>query len=360
MRILSNADVEQSLDLDGCMAALEAAYRELALDQAANRPRNHTFFPVEDEDHPGFRFRFKSQEGGNRTAGVWATRITSDMAGLEALPNGGRRRRLIPAAPGNTFVGLVTLYSLKTLEPLAIIHDSVMQKLRVGATSALGIRELSNPGATVAGLFGSGWQAGSHLEFLLRVRPSVEEIRVHSPTAHHREAFCEEWAARSGRRVVPVAEPRQAVAGCQLVICATATVDPCFDGAWLEPGTHVTSITSPDGTMPPRRELDDTTFDRADRVVVLSKEQIEHDNQIDILGPVQRGTKSWDDIGELGALLAGRSPGRTGPDQVTVFANNTGMGLQFAAVGSVVLRNAEAKGLGREVPTAWFLEDTTP
>src|SRR5207248_1231505 len=119
----------------------------------------------------------------------------------------------------------------------------------------------------------------------------------------------------------------------------------------LEPGTHVTAITSPDGTRPPRRELDDTTFDRADVIVVLSRDQVHHDDQVDILGPVERGTKTWDEIGELGELLVGRRPGRVRPEQITVFANNTGMGLQFAAVGARVLREAEKRGLGHEVPT---------
>ena len=360
MLILSNADVEQVTGLGDCLSDLEVAYREHACALAANRPRNHTFFPVEDPDHPGFRFRFKSQEGGNLSSGVWALRITSDMAGLEALPNGGRRRRLLPLAPGGTFVGLVTLFSLRTLEPLAVLHDSHLQRLRVGATSALGIRELSNPDARVAGLFGSGWQASSHLEYLLLVRPGIEEIRVHSPTRAHREAFAERWAARTGRRVLAVDEPADAVRGCQVVVCATATVEPCFDGSWLEPGTHVTAITSPDGTQPPRRELDDATFDRADAIVVLSREQVTHDDQVDILGPVRRGLRAWEDIRELGELLAGRCAGRTGREQLTVFANNTGMGLQFAAVGAGVLRRARERGLGREVPTEWFLEDTTP
>src|SRR3990170_8681526 len=130
MRVLSNADVEQVLTLGECLNALEQAYKEHAKGLAANRPRNHAPFPVEDPRYPGFRFRFKSQEGGNLSAGVWALRITSDMAGVETLANGVRRRRLIPAAPGNRFVGLVTLYSMTTLEPLAVMHDSYMQKLR--------------------------------------------------------------------------------------------------------------------------------------------------------------------------------------------------------------------------------------
>lgn len=359
MRVFTNNEIEQVLTYEDCMKVLEVAYREYAQNQAANRPRNHTMFPVEDKQHPGFHFRFKSQEGGNLSSGVWALRITSDMAGVETLANGVKRRRLLPVAPGNTYVGLVTLYSLETLEPLAVMHDSFIQKLRVGATSAMGIRDLSNPDAKVAGLFGSGWQGEAHLKYLFMVRPRIEEVRVYSPTPEHRKSFAEKWSQRLGKRIIAVDHPKEAVTGCQIVTCATATMDPCFDGSWLEPGTHVTAITSPDRTTV-RRELDSTTFDRADVLIVLSKEQIEYDNQVDIMEPVKKGLKTWDQIGELGDFLVGKFPGRTHKDQITLFANNTGMGLQFAAVGARILELAEAKKLGREVPTEWFLEDTTP
>jgi ornithine cyclodeaminase/alanine dehydrogenase-like protein (mu-crystallin family) len=358
MRILSNADVEQLLSAQDVIDVLEVAYRELALDRGANRPRNHTYFPVEDTDHPGFRFRFKSQEGGNVSSGVWGTRITSDMVGVETLPTGEKRRRLLPVAPGGRYVGLVTLYSLTTLEPLAIIHDSVIQKYRVGATSAIGIRELAKPRVSCAGMFGAGWQAAAHLETLLLVRPEIEEIRVYSPTREHRERFAAEWSDRTSRKVIAVGDPRQAVEGCEIVTTATAAMDPVFDGSWLEPGTHVTSITSPDGTAM-RRELDDTTFDRADRIVVFSREQVHHDNQIDILGPVARGRISWEDIYEIGQLLVDPALARRQPDDITVFANNTGMGIQFAAVGARILQLAEERDLGHVIPTEWFLEDTT-
>lgn len=359
MRILNNDEIEQVLTLEDCMEVLEIAYREHALGKSANRPRNHTMFPVEDKRYPGFHFRFKSQEGGNLSSGVWALRITSDMAGVETLADGTKRRRLIPAARGNTYVGLITLYSMETLEPLAVLHDSYIQKLRVGATSAMGIRELANPDARVSGLFGSGWQAEAHLRYLIMVQPQIEEVRVYSPTPAHRKSFAREWSDTLGKQIIAVDHPKEAVEGCQIVTCATATMEPCFDGNWLEPGTHVTAITSPDRTTY-RCELDDTTFDRADILIALSKEQIEYDRQVDIMGPVNRGVKTWDEIGELGDLLIGRFPGRIDKDQITVFANNTGMGLQFAAVGARTLALAEAKGLGREVPTEWFVEETTP
>jgi alanine dehydrogenase len=359
MRILSNQDVERVFDADQCLTALEQAYKEYASGDAANRPRNHTYFPKEDPRFPGFRFRFKSQEGGNVSSGVWALRITSDMAGSEMLPGGIKRRRLLPVATGERYCGLITLYSMERLEPLAIIHDSYIQKMRVGATSALGIRELAREDVTVAGLFGSGWQAQAHLEYMLRVRPSIDEVRVFSPTPEHRRRFAQDWSSKTGRRIVAVDDPRDAVVGCRIVTCATAGFDPCFDGAALEPGTHVTCITSPDGTAM-RRELDDTTFDRADVLTVFSKEQVHHDNQVDILGPVERGLKSFEDIVGLGELLLDPSLGRSDPEQITVFANNTGMGLQFAAVGAFVLERAERENLGHEVPTEWLLEETSP
>jgi alanine dehydrogenase len=362
MRILSNEDIMEVLKPEDVLNSLEIAYKEYTLKLGHNRPRTHTYFPVMDETHPNFQFRFKSQEGGNVSSGVWALRITSDMVGTEQLAGGVTRRRLLPVATGNKYCGLVTLYSMKKLEPLAIMHDSYIQKMRVGATSALGIQALSNPDAKVAGLFGSGWQAEAHLEFLLMVRPSVEEIRVYSPTKGNREKFAREMCEKTGKRVIAVDHPRDAVQGCQIITCATAAYDPCFDGNWVEPGTHITSITSPDGTAM-RRELDDTTFERAaknGKIVAFSKEQIHHDKQIDILGPVEKGLISYEDIGELGELLLGNITGRTNPDQITIFANNTGMGLQFAAVGARILELAEEKGLGHVIPTDWFLEETSP
>ncbi|MEH7252246.1 ornithine cyclodeaminase family protein [Neobacillus niacini] len=359
MRILSNEDVMQVLTPEEVMECLEVAYKEYAQGKAANRPRNHTYFPIMDERYPGFQFRFKSQEGGNVSSGVWAVRITSDMVGTEKLTGGVTRRRLLPIATGGKYCGLVTLYSMKKLEPLAIMHDSYIQKMRVAATSAIGIRELSNPDAKVAGLFGSGWQAEAHLEFMLMVRPSLEEVKVFSPTKANREKFAQEMSEKTGKRIIAVDHPQDVVKGSQIVTCATAAYDPCFDGEWLEPGTHVTSITSPDGTAM-RRELDDTTFDRADIIVAFSKEQIHHDKQIDILGPVERGLKTYDEIGEIGDLLLGNFPTRKNKDQITLYANNTGMGLQFAAVGARILELAEVRNLGHVIPTDWFLESTSP
>jgi ornithine cyclodeaminase/alanine dehydrogenase-like protein (mu-crystallin family) len=68
----------------------------------------------------------------------------------------------------------------------------------------------------------------------------------------------------------------------------------------------------------------------------------------------------WEDIGELQDLVSGKLAGRTGADQITLFNNNTGAGTQFAAVGAAVVKRARAMGLGKELPTEWFLESVSP
>ena len=70
--LLTNAEVEQALTYADALIATEAILRELAEGRAVNRPRTQTYMPVESRDNPGFRYRFKSQEGGGVGSGVWA------------------------------------------------------------------------------------------------------------------------------------------------------------------------------------------------------------------------------------------------------------------------------------------------
>ena len=85
MLVLSNEDVQSVLTVEDTLSSLEIAYKEYADKRAANRERTHTYFPVEDARHPGFRFRFKSQEGGNVSSGVPVTSQTSIQGTCEAM-----------------------------------------------------------------------------------------------------------------------------------------------------------------------------------------------------------------------------------------------------------------------------------
>jgi ornithine cyclodeaminase/alanine dehydrogenase-like protein (mu-crystallin family) len=355
--LLTNEDVERALTPEATIAATEQIYRELAEGLAVNRARSQTYLPSESARHPGFQYRFKSQEGGSAGCGVWALRITSDMAG-HAFTAGVKRRRILPVATGDRYCGLVMLFDIERIEPVAIMPDGVIQKMRVAALSAVGAKYLAPERPRVLALFGSGWQAGAHLEFLVTLF-DFEAIRVFSPDSDHCARFAREMSRKLARRIDVARSPRDAVEGSDFIQTATAAWDPVFDGTWVERGTYVASIGGSDASNK-RREIDDETIRRADLYVVHSKEVARLDRSPDIWEVAEKGILPWESIHEIQELIAGRVQGRTRADQVTVFNNNTGAGTQFAAVGAAVMRAARAMGLGREIPTEWFLEDVSP
>ena len=92
-------------------------------------------------------------------------------------------REKVPAAPqAAAYVGLVLLFSVENGEPLAILPDGVMQRMRVGAANGLGIKYLARDDAATVGILGSGWQAGAQLMAACAVR-DIASIRCFSPNA---------------------------------------------------------------------------------------------------------------------------------------------------------------------------------
>jgi alanine dehydrogenase len=355
--LLTNEEVERALTPEDAIAATESICRELAEGKAINRPRSQTYMPVESKEHPGFHYRMKTQEGSGAESGVWALRITSDMAGF-SYTAGVKRRRILPVATGNRYCGMVILFDIERIEPIAIMPDGVIQKVRVAALSVVGAKYLAPAQPKVLGLFGSGWQASAHLEFLCS-HYAFDQVKVYSPNQQHCREFCQKMTAKLGRPIQAVDTAKQAVEGSDFVQAATAAWDAVFDGHWVEKGMYVASIGGSDASNK-RREIDDETIRRADLYVVHSKEVARLDQSPDVWEIAQKGIKTWESIQEVQDLVAGKVEGRTHADQITVFNNNTGAGTQFAAVGAAVLKRARALGLGRELPTEWFLEDVSP
>jgi ornithine cyclodeaminase/alanine dehydrogenase-like protein (mu-crystallin family) len=182
-------------------------------------------------------------------------------------------------------------------------------------------------------------------------------VRVFSPTPARRDAFVARMQAESGLDVRAAGTVAEAVAGADLVCTATNASKPIITGALLEPGMHYNAIRE--------FELDETVFARADLVAIHTRFGGAHHYQPtgtvgDLPGLRREKPRDWSRFPEIGDLLSGRSPGRTSEGQVSFFLNNIGTGVQFAAVGYSVFRQSQQKGLGRTVPTDWFLQDIKP
>jgi alanine dehydrogenase len=201
------------------------------------------------------------------------------------------------------------------------------------------------------------------------VRP-IRRAKVFSPTAANRQRYAAEMSAKLGIEVVPVASAREAVRGVDILATCTDSMSPTFEADWLEPGMHVTMLGP--------RELSQQTLDRCDVKIRQGvggirmpetdrvKAEIGHSPLAYIAGTEQemrrlppRTTQGGfgGDYPDYCDLVGGRTPGREGEDQITFYHNMGNQGLQFSAVGGVVYRKAKAAGLGRELPTAWFLQD---
>ena len=355
--ILSNPDIERLMTMPECISALEDAYREFAAGRGVSRTRSDT---VTTTTRPDALYSLKSMDGVAPTLGVGAVRINSDVITWPRVGNMMRREKT-PAAPGGRWVGLVLLFSSETGEPLAIMPDGVMQRMRVGACNGLGVKYLARGDARSLGVLGSGWQAGAQVMAACAVR-DVSEIRCFSPNKDNRERFARETAELVGREVRAVDSPEEAIEGVDIVMCASNTIDNIFFERWLRPGLHVSSIKKP--------ELESAAILGADRVVVHTHDvKPIHTTTKGVTIPendeAQKGWRNAQDVDftsfpTLPQLIAGETPGRQSEREITCFLNNLGLGYQFAAVGALVYRRAQELGVGHELPTDWFTEDVHP
>ena len=245
------------------------------------------------------------------------------------------------------------MFDMDTCELLAIMDDHVISTMRVGATSGVATKYLARKDASVMGLLGSGEQARTQLTAALAVRP-LKKVKIFSPTRENREKLAREMSAECKTEIVPVASAEEAIRGSDIVTAATNTVEPVVVGRWLEEGAHVNSIVGGDGYLP-RRELDDEAIKRAGLIVVGYKAQIFLDRQAEFAERLERGMVKPDDLHELAELLTGKCRGRKSEKEITLFKNNTGMGIQFAATARKIYEKARQKGIGTELPLELFM-----
>ena len=363
MLLLTNADVEQVLDMQACLEALEIGYQDLVKNDATYRPRSDTVITsAPTGQFPDAHFRFGSMEGGCRSLGTFALRMKSDIS--HTLD--GRLQKYC-LQPGK-YYGIVLLFSLYDAAPLAIIHDGFIQHMRVGGTGGLGAKYLARPDASVVGMIGAGGMARGNLWAFSQLF-SLSHAKVFSPTKENRELFAREMSENLGIPVEAKETPEEVFRGSHIVATCTDSahcVVPHPD--WIEPGMHLTDNTPGEWAPCVTQACDlrvrlawaslQTDEPGAQRI---GGERVYVGGQPDELAKLApprpeepEGVAAWPHLVDV---LAGRCAGRTSSRQVSFFNNHGSQGVQFASVGAKVLALAKAAGVGRELPIDWFVED---
>src|SRR5256885_5917062 len=346
MLVLSNEEIAGLLTMDECVAALEPMYRDVAEERVLFSPRVDNIAP---NSHPDGYYAFKHMGGTWPREKVQALRINSDVV-THPLVAGKPRRVKQPLANGR-WVGLVLLFNTEAGALMAMFPDGVMQRLRVGATSGLGLRQLARDDAQRLALIGSGWQAGSQLSAALAVR-KFREVRVYSPRRETREAFVAEMRQLHKVEIRAVDSADAAADGADVIAASTSSMVRVIEPKWIKPGVHISCIKT--------QEVDPEVLNRCDRVVFSNRRQSKHIDHImkDTPNVQSESSRGWwndgsirmDRFPDLADVLAGQAQGRQSAKEITCFMNNVGTGLQFAAAGAYVLKKARAERIGTELP----------
>lgn len=312
---LTEADVEALLTMDMALEAVEAAHRAHGRGDAVDVPRQRTRIP---------------------------TAALHILQG--ALPGEGvfGYKAYTTARAGARF--LVHLFDAANGAPLAVIEADRLGMMRTGAAGGVAAKWLAREDAAVAGVFGAGWQAGSQIEALCRVRP-IRRIKVFSRNEEKRAAFCANWSQRLGIEVAQAGSAEETVRGSDVVVTITTATAPLFQGDWLEAGAHVTAAGS---NALIRREVDEKTVQRAACVCVDSRATALREAG-DLLPALEKGRLVEGRLVELGEVIAGIRPGRRSPEDITLFESQ-GMAIQDLATARRLLELARARGVGRELP----------
>ena len=313
IRILSAADVRAALPMPKAIDAMRHAYSQLSAGKAIAPPRQHIstdkgvtlIMPAHLPERSEFGIKVVSVYDDNPSLNL--SRITATVLVLDPT----------------------------TGTPKAFMDGASLTAIRTGAGGGVAADLLARKDAKTVGLFGAGVQARAQLQAVLAVRDitSVNLISRTQTSARQLATEISEWTAAP--EVNLVSTPQQVVADADIVICATTSATPLFDGHALQSGTHITAV----GTfVPEKREVDTTTIKRADRIVVDSREACLAEAG-DLIVPNARIDA------EIGEIVNGDKPGRQSDDEITLF-KSVGVAVQDAVAAAVVLAAAETNGLG--------------
>ena len=312
---LSQHDVEAvGLSMVEIIDALEVAFRE--------KGEGRVEMPPKPGIHPG--------DGDNF--------IHAMPAYIPALGSAGIK--WVSGFPGNTerglpyISGLLILNDAETGLPLAVMDCGWITGVRTGAATAIAARHLARPESSTVGILACGVQGRTNLAGLKTLFP-IEQVRAFDIGRKTAEAFAAAMSQLHDLEVSVVDSPREAVAGCDLVVTSGPILKQphaTIQAGWLEEGAFA-SLVDFDSYWHPEAlaEITKICTDDMDQFRYYQGE-----------GYFQATPEIY---GELGDLVTGRKPGRESATERTM-AMNLGLAMDDMAVAPLLLRKAREKNLG--------------
>lgn len=323
--LLTRFDVERLLTPDICIAAVEAAFRQLG----------------ENTVPPPASLGMQAARGSFH---VKAGLLTLDRAYFAAklnanFPENGVRHGL------PTIQGAVILSDASNGAPLAIMDSISITALRTAAASAIAAKHLARSSWTTLLICGCGGQAWPHLEALSSIR-RPKEVLAYDVDPGRAAAFAGAVAEKAGIKARPVRDLGAAMGEADVAVTCTTAKKFFVTRDRVRPGTFIAAVGADHES---KQEIEPELLAHAKVVTdVTAQAAAIGDLHHAIVAGVMSAAKVH---AELGQIVAGRKAGRVRDDEIIIF-DSTGTGLQDVAAAITVYRRALAEKAGKPVSLA--------
>ncbi len=314
LRILNKKQVVELLPMDKAIALMRSAFGDLSAGRVVMPHRGRI-----DVEQGNMLLKPAAIEGDGLYVKLACTFNANPQRGLPSVQ------------------GLMMVFDIETGRPLAVMDAAELTAIRTGAGGGLAVDLLARADSRSVALIGAGVQSRTQLLAAIEVRP-IERVYLFDPNTAAAEKLASDLSAsHPGIGVERVGTSDEGVAQADIVLTATNSPVPTFSGSAVRPGTHINAIGA---YTPDKREVDEPTV-RMAYVAVDSYESARTEAGDLVIPGVQPDA-------ELGEIVNGDKPGRTGDAQVTLF-KSVGVAAQDAAAAGYVYRQAEQNHIGLTV-----------
>lgn len=312
MHAYDAAAVEANLDPTRLIEALRSAFHK-----GANVPLRH---------HHTISGTSEDQDATLLLMPAWGAGSPPEYIGIKSVtvhPDN-------PAQGLPSVQGVYLLLDGATGTPVAMIDGPALTARRTAAASALAATYLARKTATHLTIIGTGRLSSELIRAHAKARP-IEQVLIWGRNSDTARRVADSMADEPFS-VRATDDLECAIRTADIVSCATTAKNPVFDGAWLQPGTHVDLV---GGFRPDMREADDTAILRA-RVFVDTREGATREAG-DIVEPLTSGILKPDDIAaDLFDLCCDKHPGRESETEITLF-KSVGTALEDLAAAQLLM-----------------------
>jgi ornithine cyclodeaminase/alanine dehydrogenase len=245
-----------------------------------------------------------------------------------------------------TTIGKVLLQDPETGDVICIMDGGYLTAVRTGAASGVATKYLARKqDSYTLGIFGTGVQARMQLWAIAEV-VKVSKVLVYDISDDAVKSFIHDMTAKHNLKIEKASSSDELVDVSDIIVAATSSSVPIFDGSKVKEGTHINGIGS---HTPNARELDSAIIKRS-RFIGDSKQAC-FSEAGDIMIPIKEGIISEDHFfAEMGEIITGSKTGRRADENniITLFKSN-GLAIQDVAAAKLIYDKALQKGIGSKI-----------